>query len=382
MLSRITQRLNTLWPIAAFVALAMLVYRRLVFSNLILARGDTYRYFYPLWQSASDALHAGRLPLWNPDLFMGAPLLANSQLGFFYPLNWPLWWFFRTPYAVSATIFIHVLIAGLGTYWLARRGLKLSMLGALLAAASFGLGGYLSAKVELVNQIQGLAWMPWIVAVGSSFAATTADWRGALRKAAVIGLLFAMQLLAGHTQTTFMTGIALGLWVGVEWLSNLRSPSAENDTPMSAKVRAKGIELGQIGVAVVGGVVLAVVLAAVQLLPTLELTGLSRRQGGGLPVEEAMSFSLHPLLFPRTLLPTYGQQPSAEYVAYLPIACLLLLMIGLFHVAYNRRMWMPIILLVCGLLFAFGEHNPLFKNYIIYLPGFALFRVPARWMAL
>ena len=36
-------------------------------------------------------MQAGRLPLWNPYLFAGAPLLANSQAGIFYPLNWPLW---------------------------------------------------------------------------------------------------------------------------------------------------------------------------------------------------------------------------------------------------------------------------------------------------
>lgn len=382
-MSRLTTRLSQFTPLLGLVALIALVYRRLLFGNLILARGDTYRYFYPLWQAAADALEAGRLPLWNPDLFMGAPLLANSQLGFFYPLNWPLWLLLPTPYAVSATIVIHVLIAGIGTYWLARRGLRLSLLGALLAAVLFALGGYLSAKIELVNQIQGLAWLPCIVAVGSTISPEKLDWRGALRKGAIIGLMFAMQLLAGHTQTTFMTGIALGLWVAVDWLVHINQSSPIRDRAQTAmeRWRGKGIELAEISVALGGGVLLAVTIAAIQIAPTLELTSLSRRQGG-LPIEEALSFSLHPLLFPRTLLPTYGQQPSAEYVAYLPIAALLLLLIGCLHVAYNRRIWMPLILLICGLMFAFGDFNPLFKNYIVKLPGFALFRVPARWMVL
>ncbi len=76
------------WPVLpALIGLVALFFNRLAFSNLILARGDTFLYFYPYWSAAAAALRAGRVPLWNPDLFMGAPFLANSQVGFFYPLN-------------------------------------------------------------------------------------------------------------------------------------------------------------------------------------------------------------------------------------------------------------------------------------------------------
>jgi hypothetical protein len=51
---------------------------------------------------------------------MGAPFLANSQAGVFYPLNWPLI-FFSAPVAVKISIIIHVIIAAWGTYALARR---------------------------------------------------------------------------------------------------------------------------------------------------------------------------------------------------------------------------------------------------------------------
>ena len=85
----------------ALAALILLFFNKMAFSNLILARGDTFLYFYPYWQVAADALRDGRVPLWNPDIFMGAPFLANSQVGFFYPFNWPVWLLLPTPYAVS-----------------------------------------------------------------------------------------------------------------------------------------------------------------------------------------------------------------------------------------------------------------------------------------
>ena len=124
----------------ALMGLVALFFNRLTFSNLILARGDTFLYFYPYWSAAADALRAGRVPLWNPDIFMGAPLLANSQAGFFYPLNWPVWLLLRTPYAVSATIVLHVVIAGAGAYLAGRRTLALARPAALLGAALFALG--------------------------------------------------------------------------------------------------------------------------------------------------------------------------------------------------------------------------------------------------
>ena len=68
---------------------------------------------------------------------MGSPFLANSQVGFFYPLNWPVWAFLRTPYAVSASILIHLFIAGLGAYFAGRKALGLGRGGGLVTAVLF-----------------------------------------------------------------------------------------------------------------------------------------------------------------------------------------------------------------------------------------------------
>lgn len=73
-------------PIFALIILSLAFFYKLAFSDMILARGDTYHYFYPYWDARNDAMRAGELPLWTPNIFMGAPLLANPQLGTFYPL--------------------------------------------------------------------------------------------------------------------------------------------------------------------------------------------------------------------------------------------------------------------------------------------------------
>ncbi len=141
----------------ALLSLVMVFFAKLAFTNLILARGDMFLYFYPNWNYAADAVRHGHLPLWNPYLFMGAPFLANSQTGVLYPLNLALAWL-PTTRAINLTIILHVWLAGAGAYVFARRSLGLRRLAAWLGAATFALGGYLGAQVEHVNQLQALAW--------------------------------------------------------------------------------------------------------------------------------------------------------------------------------------------------------------------------------
>ena len=89
-------------PVLLLIALTLLFFWKLAFTDMILARGDTYAYFYPYWDARNGAFRAGELPLWTPDIFMGAPLLANPQLGTFYPPNW-LTIPFRAPDAIRTT---------------------------------------------------------------------------------------------------------------------------------------------------------------------------------------------------------------------------------------------------------------------------------------
>ena len=359
------------WPLATLPVLILIFFNKMAFSNLILGRGDTFLYFYPYWHVAAEAVSNGRIPLWNPHLFMGAPFLANSQVGFFYPFNWPLWLWLPTPYAVSASILLHLFIAGCGAYWAGRRCLLLGRSGALVTAVLFALGGYLTAQVEHINQLQGLAWLPcFFVALNS--LTNQGGWQAIARGILSLSALFTLQLLAGHSQTTFITGLGLGLWGLAQGVSHLsrRHKVAVGD----------GAWWWRILLALMIGVGLAGVITAVQLLPTLELAQLSSRQGG-LPVNEVLSFSLHPLLLTRALLPAYGQSLFSEYVAFLPLSALMLATVGAWQWRRWRGVYPALILVGVGLFLALGAFNPLYW-LLARLPGFNLFRVPARWLIL
>lgn len=361
----------------ALLALVLIAFHRLAFTDWIMARGDTFSYHYPYWQIRNEAILAGRLPLWSPDLFMGVPLLANPQLGVFYPLNWlvaPL----SPPDGVRVSVIGHVFWGALGAYLLARRTLRVGWISGMIGAVVFALGGHIGAHVEQINQLQGLAWLPWLLYLFDR--AITVDKVSPsilppLANTLLLAMAFALQLFSGHTQTVFMSGVALGIY-------------ALCTRPIRGVLTLAGA-----GIA-------AVVLALPQLIPTLELSSVSNRRGG-FNVNQATAFSFNPFVTGRGLLPSYDRMIFSEYIAYPGIIGAALAWIGIFDRPtaspspsesggrrWERlRRWFArpqtrwIVLALVGLALAYGLYNPLYLA-LAGLPGFNLFRVPARWLAL
>lgn len=380
-------------PAAAVVVLVLLFLWKLAFTNLILARGDTFLYFYPYWDYRAHALLAGHLPLWDPLLFMGAPLLANSQAGVLYPLNWPLA-VLAAPQAVKLAILIHLAIAALGAYALARRALDQSTLAAFLAAALFSLGGYLTSQIEHVNQLQGLAWLPWLIlathVLVQRLAGGPSRYRRAAPPAIAAAVIIALQILAGHTQTAFISlagaglyGLVLSLLHPGSPIQPIAQPQRADQPPAVPGARRQALVRPMPSLALftvlflAGATLVAIGLSAAQVLPTLELSGQSLR-GGGLPLREALSFSLDPRLLGRALLPGYSRALFSEFIAYAGVAGLGLAVAGL----RKRTERLAVLLLAAvGLGFALGAYDPVYA-VLAALPPFDLFRAPARWLAL
>jgi hypothetical protein len=399
--------------VALLWLLVLALYWRIALAGRVLAGGDVFTYFYPYWAEATRAAQAGRLPLWNPYLFMGAPFLANSQVGGFYPLNWPLWLLLPAYRSVHLTIVLHLCLAALNAYLWARASLGMGRIGAWAAGATFALGGYLGAQVEHVNQLQGLAWLPLMLLLYDKSPIVrlsahevsgleSANWR--TRVMAFMGLVavIALVLLAGHTQTAFVSlvglavyGLGPALWrdLAEVWrhFRGRNGPAQSKAFPW-LELRTTSARLVALAVAAT----LGAMLAAVQLVPTWELAQLSVR-AGGLPFKERISFSLTPFYLTRALLPVYTDPvlpEHIEHVAYVGIAGLALAAVALritHHASRDSqspssslRPRKPAVLLLAllGLFLSLGGYNPLYWPLARFVPGFAHFRVPGRWLAL
>ncbi len=360
------------------LGLSVWAFRHTALTNKVLARGDAFTYFTPYWAYRAEALRAGRLPLWNPYLFLGVPFLANPQAAVFYPLHWPLIWM-RPERALIWSMVLHTWLAACFTYALARQ-LKLSPMGATAAAMTYALGGYLAGHAGQINQLNVLTWFPLALLLLDR-ATREVALRAKLGPLAGLTLVLALQIFAGHAQATYISTAGLGVYAlaGPIWRA------ITERSPFRALIHALFTRLWLLAVATC----LAITIAAVQLLPTLELTRLSIRSGG-LGFLEAVAFSLKPNLLLLALLPPYALQPEtafgtpvfAEYLAYVGILGLMLAALGLLNPRRSHRPLRPplIALAVGGLLLALGRYTPLYPIFYKIIPGFQLFRVPARWL--
>lgn len=387
----VVRRLVTLWPvlvggrhgvgrwaqwlpIAALAAVTVAFYPEIVLPSWILADYDVWTYFYPLRAYAARAIQEGRFPLWNPDTFLGAPFFANPQTSVLYPGS-VLFYVLPVPYAYSLSVLLHVFLCAALTFVLLQRALGVGSTAATIGACAFAVGGFVSSQVGHINQLSATALAPGII-----FLALTAMRQRSLRRALAGALLFAMQLLAGHAQESYMTLWMVGMALGWQALREANgsveaAPVCGRPAGVARRLAAPTLRALAVAAAIaVGGFA----LAAVQLLPTAELAAHSIR-GGGMSYEEATSFSLPPNLLARSLMPGYWSNPFGEYIGYVGGVALAFAGVG-FVFGARGVAWFGFTLAAIGLVLAIGGANPFAPTMYSLIPGLNLFRVPARWL--
>jgi len=391
---------STWAAIVLLVLLTLALFRQIALTNLILSGVDAFTYFYPYRAYVARTIRNGQIPLWNPYLFLGAPALANPQTAVFYPLNVALSWL-SAPRMVAWSIVLHVALAAIFAYLYARHAARLSPLAAFLGASAFAFGGFLSGQVEHVNQLSVSAWFPLLLLLWELLP--RARWPALLGMGAVVGL----GLLAGHAQSSYISFVGLGIYALLPpivdgWRTWRKRATLDQEAMQRAALRSLMstlLQLGFVGLVGVG-------LAAVQLLPTLELSRLSIRSGG-MSYREAVAFSLKPVprLLRYTFLPPWGSNLVdvfggdffTEYLAYVGVLPLLLAALAavfwllqavgvsrtsLHELASGTILVQLLAVAGLGVFLALGAYNPLYFVLYKLMPGFSLFRVPARWLFL
>src|SRR5690349_20681505 len=113
-------RIARVVPAVAITAFGIALLYPLVLRGDALYWGDLSLYFYPLESFVREQLRAGVIPLWNPYVLCGQPLVGNPQSWVFYPTtallpSMPVWLYF------TVNTLLHLCLAGGGTYLFLRR---------------------------------------------------------------------------------------------------------------------------------------------------------------------------------------------------------------------------------------------------------------------
>ena len=265
---------------AALAAAALFFHRRVLFYHRFVFPWDFRLVHVPFATLIADSIRHGHMPLWDPYTYCGTPLFANIQAALFYPpvLLAELIGAWRgldlIPRLLAFAVVFQIIVAGIGTFALLRA------LGARAAAAWTGalvyeLGCFFAAQAEHMGAMHGATWLPLIwLCVVQLRARIRWHWM------ALLAVALALTIFAGLPQVAVASfGSALALAI----LMALFRVGAWRAVP-----------------AMLLACVWALLLAAIQFIPTLQLTQNSvaqyraewLRTGGGIPPSALLSLLL------------------------------------------------------------------------------------------
>ena len=353
----------------------LLFYGRLLVGHITFS-SDTFPYILGEKLLIRDQLMQGRLPVMNPYVLCGAPLLENIAAGVLNPLNALL--LFGTPlFGYHLFIVIHYMLAALGFHLLLRRGFSACPWAAATGALAYATGGYLWSMVDHMFYAAA-AWVP-LYFLGLMRAYRAKAPPEARRWLLLSVCALALLLTCGNFQQAYD---ALLLGGALTALAVIRLTRAK------AWAQVRRLLLCQAGVAAAG-----LCLAAPQLLPTMMATLRSYR-AGGLPLAEACAWSVPPARlveyvvpfffgarqgYGLAVTPFYGEQTAWSHCVFVGLP----LIAGALSLRLARRDWAEwwvVLVLTGGLVMAFGRHTPIYALAHMVLPGFAAFRHPEKYL--
>jgi O-antigen/teichoic acid export membrane protein len=153
-----------------------------------------------------------RLPLWNPYLWAGVPFLADGQHSAMYPFS-VLFYVMPLDRAYGWFTVLQLCLAGASMYVLTRT-LGTNRIGGMLAGIVYQLSSVYVVSVVFTMIIAAMVWLPLLLAAIEMVIRQ--QMRGGSGKTllyAVGGALaLGVQMLAGHAEFTYYTGLVMGIY--------------------------------------------------------------------------------------------------------------------------------------------------------------------------
>ncbi len=366
----------------AFVLAILALVPTLLFLDVLLGINgfyvrDVMHYYYPAKKVLREIVLGGHFPSWNPWFSAGQPMAANPEHEVFYPLNWLI----LLPDYVQAfqlLPLVHILIATFTMYALLR-SMELGRPAACLGAISFGVGGLLCSMLILFPYLFSIAWLPLTCLFARRYLLSL-NTAHSPRDFVLATFFLGLQLLVGEPTTAFQSGVLLGLYA-------IYRATRDERTPASFARRVGAI--GAISIA-------AVLVAAVQVIPTIDHFGDTAR-ARGIDFTNVSRWStpfprLAELIYPNALghnaaldhrqyWATALYEPGAKVPFYFGIysGLLLTIMSAAGVLARKRGALLVGIIAAVSVIAASGAHTPLLR--ILYDAGIAAtLRYPEKFV--
>jgi hypothetical protein len=227
-------------------------------------QGDLVTQVYPWHWALGQSLRQGVIPIWNPQMLMGTPFLAEPVYSVFFPLNW-LYAIVNPGVALAILAMVRMGILAV-TMAMFVRQLGASNAGAQLAGLTLALSGWFTAWAGWCH-VDSAMWLPLLCMCIDKLIAAISP-----RAIALTGTTLALVVLAGHPEVAFQVILTACTYAAYRLFPLKR-------------------ESGYFLAAFAGASILGILMAAVQLIPTLEwLTNITRS------LQPWAAFPLHNIL--------------------------------------------------------------------------------------
>ena len=310
---------------------------------------------YPLRVLSGALLRHGGLPLWDPYIWSGTPLLAGWNAGALYPGTW-LFAVLPASWAFTVNVASVSIVCAAGMHVFLRR-LGCSPLAALLGALTFTYTGFMWGQAVHLGLVIGMSFTPWMLLAVHELG-TSPEPREARRWIALLGGCGGLVVLAGDPRAaSSIAFIVVTYFIAICW-----------------RAWRTGRRVNVAGAGIVVAAFLAVILSTAQWLPGLSFLHESERGAVTFTRFAAGSLSWHDieLLFVPFLvggngtfgLPGYLGSYNLPELSYAVGIVPLVAAFALFGRALHRRrgekplgVWYAMI--VVGALLSAGSNTPL-----------------------
>jgi hypothetical protein len=362
-------RLGDVVAVAVLVALPALVFGVPALLGHPVYPGDDLTQNFPLRVLAGQQIRHGQLPLYNPYIWSGAPLLAGWNAGAAYPLTF-LFAIVPATAAWTLNLIVTWAVAGLGMF-LFLRALRLGSLPSVLGGLSFAFAGAMSAQVGHFGLVAGMSWVP-VQLLAVLRLCETRSIASRLGWTAVLGGTLGLTILAGEPRAIDDAGVIVFMYAA--W-----------------QLARLGRRCGPAVISVAGGVALGICLGAVQWLPGLATFGTSQRalstaalfDSGSLPHKWLLLLLVPDLLggsgsFGQpAYFAHYNLAEVTGYVGVLPLVAAFALL-GRFRLRPRPPEWIIWhVIALAGLILALGGNTPA-GQLLVHLPLFGGQRLQSR----
>ena len=367
-------RRGDLLAVVILIALPVIIFGVPALLGHAVLPGDDLTQNFPLRVLAGHQIRGGQLPLYDPYIWGGAPLLASWNAAAAYPLTF-LFAVLPGTAAWTFNMIVTWVVAGLGTF-LFLRALRLGSLASLLGAVSFAFAGAMSAQVAHLGLVAGMSWVP--VQLLSVLRLTKARGTASrLRWIAVLAGTFGLTILAGEPRAIADAGVIVVIYTA--W----RVTRLGRRSGRAAASGAAG--------SVAAGLVLGICLGAVQWLPGLAVIGTSQRgassvvlfNSGSLPHRWLLLMLVPDLLGGSGSLgqpaffANYNLAEVTGYVGILPLVAAAALL-GRLRLRPRLPEWAVWhVMALAGFVLALGGNTPA-GSLLVHLPLFSGLRLQSR----